>query len=75
MIKNYVRLGRIEWAILCILKDDSIERSTLFEEIRNQLYKDESYKCTTRYRIRSALRSLQKRNLIINKNGIVSLTD
>lgn len=65
-------LGRVQIAILKELRDDSMDKATLYQSIRNSQYKYRTPKCISRHRIRSAIRSLKQRNLITEQYGILS---
>jgi len=65
-------LGRVQIAILKELAQDSMEKSTLYESLRKSLYNDDTPKCISRHRIRSAIKSLKRRNLITDQLGIIS---
>ncbi len=65
-------LGRIQIAILRELRDDEIERSILIPEIRRLLYNEDVPICIQIRRIRSAINSLKRQNIIIEEFGILS---
>lgn len=67
-------LGRIQIAILRELRDEEIERSILFSDIRKSLYNNDVPISIQIRRIRSAINSLKRQNIIIEEFGILSRT-
>jgi len=65
-------LGRVQIAILKELRDDSMEKSTLYESLRKSLYSDDVPKCISLRRIRSAINSLKQKNIIVEEFGILT---
>ena len=65
-------LGRVQIAILKELRDDSMSKSDLFESIRTSSFTSSTSDSISGHRIRSALRSLKRRNLITEQYGIIS---
>jgi len=65
-------LGRIQIAILKALRDEEIERSILIPEVRKSLYNDDVPISIQIRRIRAAISSLKRQNIIIEEFGILS---
>jgi len=65
-------LGRIQIAILRELRDEEIERSILIPEIRKSLYNNDVPISIQIRRIRAAINSLKRQNIIIEEFGILS---
>jgi len=68
-------LGRIQIAILRLLRDDVMDKTDLYESLRKSLYNDDVPLAISRHRIRSAIRALKRRNLINERYGILSTND
>lgn len=65
-------LGRVQIAILRELRDDSMDKSTLYDAIRESLYNDDTPDGISRIRIRKAITSLKRRKLITEQYGILT---
>lgn len=68
-------LGRIQIAILRLLRDDVMDKADLYESLRNSIFTSDTPKSISRHRIRSAIRSLKQRKLIIERYNILSTND
>jgi len=68
-------LGRIEQAIVKELNYDAMDHSSLYDSIRTSHFTRDTPKCISRHRIRSAIRSLKRRKLIIDQRGILSINE
>lgn len=69
---NTVKLGRVQTAVLKLLRADQLERSEVYLELRKSLYK-ERRKSQSRQAIKRAIKTLKQRQLITEHYGILSL--
>jgi hypothetical protein len=75
---DYTGLGRIQITILHLLKDEQLQRSVIFQEVRELCYKNYYprgvRKCHSRASIKGAIKSLKKRKLIEEHYSILGRT-
>jgi len=74
-MKNYNQLKRIQTAILKELRDEQLERSTIYQFIRNQCYNSSTSKNQSRQAIKNAINSLKRRGIIYEQMGILGLNN
>jgi len=69
---NYAKLGYLQWEIIRMLKEEQLERSCIYEELRTKFYPFQS-KSQNRVAIKRAIRSLKERGIIDEHYSILGI--